>query len=167
MTPSEELFDSLQSKLIWVKIIGMPFAFRTLAIGRKLLAPMGEVVRMGYFDAKKPDGSGWIYSVPSWELRLLTEMMVHPSRFFFQYEGVPRICYLCGFLGHVMGDCACTDVVFDPFVRDSWICGLTDPDDEESEGPGLQKLIPLGQQHRRGRGGLPPSIAAGLSSNLY
>ncbi|CAN1190032.1 hypothetical protein LINPERHAP2_LOCUS40246 [Linum perenne] len=56
MTHSEELFDSLQFMLIWVKIIGMSFACRTIAIGRKLLEPMGEVVRMGYFDAHKPEG---------------------------------------------------------------------------------------------------------------
>ncbi|CAN1159734.1 hypothetical protein LINPERPRIM_LOCUS22118 [Linum perenne] len=173
MTPFEELFDSLQFMLIWVKIIGMPFACRTIAIGRKLLEPIGEVVHMGYFDAHKPEGcyvkgrvrmdlfSSFLGTAPA------TDDNGTSFKVFFQYEGVPCICYLCGLLGHVMGDCPRTDLVFDPLIRDYWICGVTDLDEEETEGPGFQKMVPVHQQARRGRGGLPPSVAAGLSSNLH
>ncbi|CAN1768554.1 hypothetical protein LINPERHAP1_LOCUS10683 [Linum perenne] len=66
-----------------------------------------------------------------------------------------------------MGDCSHTDLVFDPLVRDSWICGVTDLDEVETEGPNFQRLIPGRPQARRGRGGLLPSVAAGLSSNLH
>ncbi|CAN1749966.1 hypothetical protein LINPERHAP1_LOCUS3891 [Linum perenne] len=57
MMPSEELFHSLQFMLIWVKITGMPFACLTKAIGRKLLEPLGEVVKVGYYDAGTPEGT--------------------------------------------------------------------------------------------------------------
>ncbi|CAN1761868.1 hypothetical protein LINPERHAP1_LOCUS8087 [Linum perenne] len=165
--------DSHEFMLIWVKIIGMPFACRTIAIGRKLLEPIGEVVHMGYFDAHKPEGcyvkgrvrmdlfSSFLGTAPA------TDDNGTSFKVFFQYEGVPCICYLCGLLGHVMGDCPRTDLVFDPLIRDYWICGVTDLDEEETEGPGFQKMVPVHQQARRGRGGLPPSVAAGLSSNLH
>ncbi|CAN1132999.1 hypothetical protein LINPERPRIM_LOCUS30404 [Linum perenne] len=38
MSPSEELYNALRFMSIWVKIIGMPFACRTVAVGRKLLS---------------------------------------------------------------------------------------------------------------------------------
>ncbi|CAN1332192.1 hypothetical protein LINPERPRIM_LOCUS35624, partial [Linum perenne] len=173
LSPSEELFDSLQFMLIWVKIIGMPFACRTVAIGRKLLAPMGEVVHMGYFDAHKPEGC---YVKVRVRMDLFSSFLGTALaswddgtsfKVFFQYEGVPCICYLCGFLGHVMGECSRTDVEYDPLVRGSWICGVTDPDEEETEGLGFQRIVPARQQARWGRGGLPPSVVAGLSSNLH
>ncbi|CAN1185159.1 hypothetical protein LINPERPRIM_LOCUS39133 [Linum perenne] len=56
MIPYEELFHSLQYMLIWVKIIGLPFAYLTIAVGRKLLAKLGEVVKVGYYDAGTPEG---------------------------------------------------------------------------------------------------------------
>ncbi|CAN1124808.1 hypothetical protein LINPERPRIM_LOCUS31299 [Linum perenne] len=173
MSPSKELFDALRFMSIWVKIliIGMPFAFRT--VGRKLLEPMGEVVRMGYFDAHKPEGC---YVKGRVRIDLFKSFLGTASvnrddgssfQVFFQYKGVPCICYLCGFLGHTMGDCSHTDLVFDPLVQDSWICRVTDPDEVETEGPSFQRLIHGRPQARRGRGGLPPSITAGLSSNLH
>ncbi|CAN1242232.1 hypothetical protein LINPERPRIM_LOCUS5272 [Linum perenne] len=173
MSPSKELFDALRFMLIWVKIIGMPFAYRTVAVGRKLLEPMGEVVRMGCFDAHKPEGC---YIKGRVRMDLFNPFLgtapvkgEDGSSFqaFFQYEGVPCICYLCGFLGHVMGDCSHSDLVFDPLIRDSWICGVTDLDEVETEGPSFRRLIPVRPQAQRGRGGLPPSVAAGLSSNLH
>ncbi|CAN1160281.1 hypothetical protein LINPERPRIM_LOCUS21778 [Linum perenne] len=157
---------------LWVKIIGMPLAYRTIAVGRKLLEPMGEVVRMGYFDAHKPEGC---YVKGRVRMDLFNSFLgtapvkgEDGSSFqvFFQYEGVPCICYLCGYLGHVMGDCSHSDLVFDPIIRDSWICGVTDPDEVETEGPCFRRLIPGRPQGRRSRGGLPPSVAAGLSSSL-
>ncbi|CAN1145032.1 hypothetical protein LINPERPRIM_LOCUS23551, partial [Linum perenne] len=57
MTPSEELFHSLQFMPIWVKFIGIPFSSLAIAVGRKLLAKVGEVMKMGYFDAGTPEGS--------------------------------------------------------------------------------------------------------------
>ncbi|CAN1120484.1 hypothetical protein LINPERHAP2_LOCUS220 [Linum perenne] len=117
MSPSKELFDVLRFMLIWVKIIGMPFAYRTVAVGRKLLEPMGEVVRMGYFDARKPEGC---YVKGRVRMDLFNPFLgTAPVKgddgssfqVFFQYEGVPCICYLCGFLGHVMGDCSHSDLV--------------------------------------------------------
>ncbi|CAN1193405.1 hypothetical protein LINPERHAP2_LOCUS42027 [Linum perenne] len=56
MVPSEELFHSLKFMLIWVKIMGMPFAYRTTAVGRKLLDQMGEVLKIGYFDVGTSEG---------------------------------------------------------------------------------------------------------------
>ncbi|CAN1121971.1 hypothetical protein LINPERHAP2_LOCUS1104, partial [Linum perenne] len=173
MTPSKDLFDALRFMLIWVKIIRMPFAYRTVAVGRKLLEPMGEVVCMGYFDAHKPEGC---YVKGRVRMDLFNPFLgtapvkgEDGSSFqvFFQYEGVPCICYLCGYLGHVMGDCSHSDLVFDPLIRDSWICGVTDPDEVETEGPSFRRLIPARSQARKGRGGLPPSVAAGLSSSLH
>ncbi|CAN1725922.1 Uncharacterized protein At4g02000 [Linum perenne] len=172
MTPSKELFDALCVMPLWVKIIGMPLAYRTIAVGRKLLEPMGEVLRMGYFDAHKPEGC---YVKGRVRMDLFNSFLgtapvkgEDGSSFqvFFQYEGVPCICYLCGYLGHVMGDCYHEDLVFDPLVRDSWICGVTDPDEVETEGPCFRRLLSGRPQARRTRGGLPPSVAAGLSSNL-
>ncbi|CAN1177092.1 hypothetical protein LINPERPRIM_LOCUS37424 [Linum perenne] len=135
MSPSEEMYNALRFMSIWVKIIGMPFACRTIVVGWKLLEPMGEVVRMGYFDAKKPEG---FYVKGRVQMDLYSSFLGTASvngedgsslKVFFQYEGVPCICYLCGFLGYAMGDCSHTDLVFDPLVRDSWICGVTDPDE--------------------------------------
>ncbi|CAN1190092.1 hypothetical protein LINPERHAP2_LOCUS40274 [Linum perenne] len=163
----------VENSFIPVKIIGMPFACRTVVVGRKLLEPMGEVVHMGYFDAKKLEGC---YVKGRVQMDLYSSFLGTTSvngedgtsfKVFFQYEGVPCICYLCGFLGHAMGDCSHMDLVFDPLVRDSWICGVTNPDEVETEGPNFQILIPSHPQAPRGRGGLPPSVAAWLSSNLH
>ncbi|CAN1342481.1 Uncharacterized protein At4g02000, partial [Linum perenne] len=135
MNPSKELFDALRVMPLWVKIIGMPLAYRTVAVGRKLLEPMGEVLRMGYFDAHKPEGC---YVKGRVRMDLFNSFLgTAPDKgedgssfqVFFQYEGVPCICYLCGYMGHVMGDCYHEDLVFDPLIRDSWICGVTDPDE--------------------------------------
>ncbi|CAN1839704.1 Uncharacterized protein At4g02000 [Linum perenne] len=135
MNPSKELFDALRVMPLWVKIIGMPLAYRTVAVGRKLLEPMGEVLRMGYFDAHKLEGC---YVKGRVRMDLFNSFLgtapvkgEDGSSFqvFFQYEGVPCICYLCGYMGHVMGDCYHEDLVFDPLIRDSWICGVTDPDE--------------------------------------
>ncbi|CAN1844993.1 hypothetical protein LINPERHAP1_LOCUS37677 [Linum perenne] len=57
MNPSEDLFHSLQFMPIWVKIIGLPFSYLTIAVGRKLLAKLGEVMTIGYFDADTPEGT--------------------------------------------------------------------------------------------------------------
>ncbi|CAN1163893.1 hypothetical protein LINPERPRIM_LOCUS32861 [Linum perenne] len=158
---------------LWVKIIGMPLAYRTVAVGRKLLEPMGEVVRMGYFDAHKPEGC---YVKGRVRMDLFNPFLgtapvkgEDGSSFqvFFQYEGVPCICYLCGYLGQVMRDCSHKDLVFDPLIRDSWIFGVTDPDEVETEGPCFRRFVSGRPQARRSRGGLPPSVAAGLSSNLH
>ncbi|CAN1764899.1 hypothetical protein LINPERHAP1_LOCUS9455 [Linum perenne] len=173
MTPSEELSDNLQFMFISAKIIGMPFACRTVAIYRKLLEPMGEVVCMAYFDAHKPEGC-YIKGRVRKDLfsSFLGKAPVKAEdgssfEVFFQYEGVPCIFYLCGILGHVMGDCTHSDLVFDPLIRDSWICGASDPDEVETEGLCFQRFVPARPQARRGLGGLPPSIAVGLSSNLH
>ncbi|CAN1294668.1 hypothetical protein LINPERPRIM_LOCUS22551 [Linum perenne] len=56
MAPSEELFHSLQFMLIWVKIIGLPFSYLTIVVGRKLLTKLGELVKIGYYDAGTPEG---------------------------------------------------------------------------------------------------------------
>ncbi|CAN1120483.1 hypothetical protein LINPERHAP2_LOCUS219 [Linum perenne] len=156
MSPSEELYYALRFMSIWVKIISMPLACCDVAVGRKLLEPMGEVVRMGYFDAKKPEGC---YVKGRVRMDLYSSFLGTASvngedgtsfKVFFQYEGVPCICYLCGFLGHAMGDCSHTELDFDPLVRDSWICGVPDPDevvvpsqdllieDGRRNGPGLE-----------------------------
>ncbi|CAN1279733.1 hypothetical protein LINPERPRIM_LOCUS17140 [Linum perenne] len=112
MTPSEDLFHSLQFMPIWVKIIGVPFSSLTIAVGRKLLAKLGEVIKVGYFDAGTPEGS---YVKGRVRKNLLGSFLGTATVFrpngtsfpaFFQYIGVPCICYLCGLLGHVMADCS-------------------------------------------------------------
>ncbi|CAN1827379.1 Uncharacterized protein At4g02000 [Linum perenne] len=172
MMPSEELFHSLQYMQIWVKIIGLPLAFLTIAVGRKLLAKLGEVVKVGYYDAGTPEGC---YIKGRVRMNLLGSFLgtapvtgVNGSSFpaFFQYIGVPCICYLCGWLGHVMADCPRTDLAFDEDVRSDWICGQADKNEKESQGPQLQSLPFVPQPHVRRRGGLPPSVAARLSSTL-
>ncbi|CAN1181044.1 hypothetical protein LINPERHAP2_LOCUS35135 [Linum perenne] len=85
---------------------------------------------------------------------------------FLLYIGVPCICYLCGLLSHVMADCPRTDLVYDENVWAWWICGKVDPNEKEGQGPQIQPLIPAFTSNSRGRGGLPSSVAAGLSSNL-
>ncbi|CAN1273491.1 hypothetical protein LINPERPRIM_LOCUS15071, partial [Linum perenne] len=172
MIPSEALFHSLQFMFVWVKIIGLPFSFLTIAVGGKLLAKLGEVVKVGYYDAGTPEG---VYIKGRVRMDLLGSFLgaalvsgVNGPSFpaFFQYIGIPCICYLCGWLGHVMADCSRTDLVFDEEVRSDWICGKADPNEKESQGPQLQPLPFLPPPHARGRGGLPPSVAARLSSNL-
>ncbi|CAN1261968.1 hypothetical protein LINPERPRIM_LOCUS11093 [Linum perenne] len=97
MSPSEELYNALRFMSIWVKIIGKPFACRTVAVGRKLLEPMGEVLRMGYFDAKKPEGC---YVKGRFWMDLYSSFLGTTSvngedgssfKVFFQYEGAPCI----------------------------------------------------------------------------
>ncbi|CAN1320729.1 hypothetical protein LINPERPRIM_LOCUS31811 [Linum perenne] len=172
MIPSEDLYHSLQFMAIWVKIIGLPFSSLTIAVGRKLLAKLGEIVKIGYFNAGTPEGS---YIKGRVRMDLLDSFLgttpvigtngVHFLAY-FQYIGVPCICYLCGFLGHVMTDCDQTDLIFYEHVRSSWICGKADPNEKDSQRPQFQ-LLPIAQsQNPRGRGGLPPSVAADLSSNL-
>ncbi|CAN1775609.1 hypothetical protein LINPERHAP1_LOCUS13386 [Linum perenne] len=172
LTPSEELFHSLQYMPIWVKIIGVPFSSLTIAVGRKLLAKLGEVIKVGYFDAGTPEGT---YVKGRVRMDLLgsflgTTPVSRPNGTtfpaFFQYIGVPCICYLCGLLSHVMADCTRTDLVYDENVRAWWICGKVDPNEKEGQGPQIQPLIPALPPNSRARGGLPPSVAAGLSSNL-
>ncbi|CAN1290875.1 Uncharacterized protein At4g02000 [Linum perenne] len=172
MTPSEELFHSLQQMLIWVKIIGLPFSYLTIVVSRKLLAKLGEVVKVGYYDAGTPEGC---YIKGRVRMDLLGSFLgtapvngVNGRQFpaFFQYIGIPCICYLCGWLGHVMAECSRTDLTFDENVRDKWICGKADQNEKESQGPQLQPLQFVPPPHARGRGGLPPSVSARLSSNL-
>ncbi|CAN1188557.1 hypothetical protein LINPERHAP2_LOCUS39402 [Linum perenne] len=158
--------------LIWVKIIGLPFAYLTIAVGRKLLAKLGEVVKVGYYDAGTPEGC---YIKGRVRMDLLGSFLgtapvtaVNGASFsaFFQYIRIPCICYLYGWLGHVMADCPHTDLAFDEDVRSNWICGKADQNEKESQGPQLQPLTFVPPPHARGRGGLPPSVAARLSSNL-
>ncbi|CAN1165965.1 hypothetical protein LINPERHAP2_LOCUS26462 [Linum perenne] len=172
LAPSEDLFHSLQFMPIWVKIIGVPFSSLTIAVGRKLLAKLGEVIKVGYFDAGTPEGT---YVKGRVRMDLLgsflgTTPVSRPNGTtfpaFFQYIGVPCICYLCGLLSHVMADCPRTDLVYDENIRAWWICGKVDPNEKEGKGPQIQPLIPAYPPNSRGRGGLPPSVAAGLSSNL-
>ncbi|CAN1175093.1 Uncharacterized protein At4g02000 [Linum perenne] len=172
MNPSEDLFHSLQFMPIWVKIIGLPFSYITIAVGRKLLAKLGEVEKVGYYDAGTPEGC---YIKGKVRMDLLgsfrgTAPVIGvngiPFPAFFQYIGLPCICFLCGWLGHVMADCPRTDLVFDENVRSDWISGKADPNEKESQGPQLQPIPFVPPPHARGRGGLPPSVAARLSSNL-
>ncbi|CAN1120445.1 hypothetical protein LINPERHAP2_LOCUS199 [Linum perenne] len=172
MIPSEDLFHSLQFMPIWVKIIGIPFSFLTIVVGRTLLAKLGEVMKIEYFDASAPEGS---YLKGRVRMDLLDSFLGTTSVFrlngtsfpaFFQYIGVPCICYLCGFLGHVMADCSRTDVVFNKNIRASWMCGKVAPNEKEGKGPQLQSLPPVQPRTLEGRGELPPSVAAGLSSTL-
>ncbi|CAN1787481.1 Uncharacterized protein At4g02000 [Linum perenne] len=172
MNPSEDLFHSLQFMSIWVKIIGLPFSYITIAVGRKLLAKLGEVEKVGYYDAGTPEGC---YIKGRVRMDLLGSfrgtapvigMNGAPFPAFFQYIGLPCICYLCGWLGHVMADCSRTDLVFDANVRSDWISGKADPNEKESQGPQLQAIPFVPPPHARGRGGLPPAVAARLSSNL-
>ncbi|CAN1299706.1 hypothetical protein LINPERPRIM_LOCUS24301 [Linum perenne] len=172
MIPSEELFLSLQFMLIWVKIIGLPFAYLTIAVGRKLLAKLGEVVKVGYYDAGTPEGcyiKGRVrMDMLGSFLGTAPETGVNGASFpaFFQYIGLLCICFLCGWLGHVMAECPRTDLTFNEDVRSDWICGKADQNEKESQGPQLQPLPFVPPPHARGRGGLPPSVAARLSSNL-
>ncbi|CAN1322496.1 hypothetical protein LINPERPRIM_LOCUS32417 [Linum perenne] len=156
---------------IWVKIIGVPFSSLTIAVGRKLLAKLGEVIKVGYFDAGTPEGT---YVKGRVQMDLLgsflgTTPVSRPNGTtfpaFFQYIGVPCICYLCGLLSHVMADCPRTDLVYDENVRAWWICGKVDPNEKEGQGPQIQPLVPAFPPTSH-RGGLPLSVAAGLSSNL-
>ncbi|CAN1152335.1 Uncharacterized protein At4g02000 [Linum perenne] len=172
MVLTEELFHSLRFMLIWVKIIGLPFSYLTIAVGRKLLAKLGEVVKVGYYDAGTLEGC---YIKGRVRMDLLGSFLgtapvtsVNGASFpaFFQYIGLPCICYLCGWLGHVMADCSHSELKFDENVRSDWICGKADPNEKESQGPQLQPLPFVPQPHARGRGGLPPSVAARLLSNL-
>ncbi|CAN1126493.1 hypothetical protein LINPERPRIM_LOCUS5925 [Linum perenne] len=157
---------------IWVKIIRVPFSSLTIAVGRKLLAKLGEVIKVGYYDAGTPEGT---YVKGRVRMDLLgsflgTTPVSRPNGTtfpaFFQYIGVPCICYLCGLLSHVMADCPRTNLVYDENIRAWWICGKVDSNEKEGQGPQIQPLIPAFTPNSRGRGGLPPSVAAGLSSNL-
>ncbi|CAN1142332.1 Uncharacterized protein At4g02000 [Linum perenne] len=172
MVPSDDVFHSLQFMLIWVKITGMPFAYRTTALGRKLLAPMGQVEKMGYFDARTPEGfyvKGKV-RMDLYEPFLGTTMATCDDGItfpvFFSYEKVSCICYLCGYLGHFMSDCPFPGLVYDVLVRGKWMHLKVNPREEEGQGPLL--LRPNSDQANagRGRGGLHPSVAAGLSSTL-
>ncbi|CAN1147326.1 hypothetical protein LINPERHAP2_LOCUS15815 [Linum perenne] len=127
MVPSEDLFHSLQFMLIWVKITDIPFAYRTMTLGRKLLSLMGQVEKMGYFDAGSPDG---FYVKGRVQMDLLesflgTTIATNDDgvsfRVFFSYEKVSCICYLCGFLGHFISDCPFPDLVYDVLVRGPWM----------------------------------------------
>ncbi|CAN1128412.1 hypothetical protein LINPERHAP2_LOCUS4611 [Linum perenne] len=66
-----------------------------------------------------------------------------------------------------MVDCSRTNLNFDENVRSSWICGKEDQNEKENQGPQLQLLPVVPPQLARGCGGLPPSVAARLSSNLH
>ncbi|CAN1185264.1 hypothetical protein LINPERHAP2_LOCUS37447 [Linum perenne] len=146
MSPSEDLFHSLQFMSIWVKIIGLPFSYITIAVGRKLLAKLGEVEKVGYYDAGTPEGC---YIKGRVRMDLLGS-----------FRGTAPV------IGHVMADCPRTDLVFDENVRSDWISGKADPNEKESQGPQLQPIPFVPSPHDRGRGGLPPSVAARLSSKL-
>ncbi|CAN1336782.1 hypothetical protein LINPERPRIM_LOCUS37300 [Linum perenne] len=136
------------------------------------MAKLGEVLKIGYFDASTPEGS-FVKGRVRMDLLdsfLGTAPVTRPNGtsfpVYFQYIGVPCICFLCGFLGHVMADCSRTDVVFDVHIRSNWMCGKVAPNEKEREGPQLQLLPPVQPHNSSGCGGLPPSVAAGLSSNL-
>ncbi|CAN1128646.1 hypothetical protein LINPERHAP2_LOCUS4758 [Linum perenne] len=149
----------------------MPFACLTKAIGRKLLEPLGEVMKVGYFDAGTPEGTyvkGRV-QMDLFESFVGTAPAVGSNgaafTVFFSYVDVPCICYLCGFLGHFMANCPRTDLVYAVNVRGDWISIPADPNEKEGQGSQLQQMQVTRAQGRRG-GGLPPAVAAGLSSNL-
>ncbi|CAN1332492.1 hypothetical protein LINPERPRIM_LOCUS35730 [Linum perenne] len=63
-------------------------------------------------------------------------------------------------------ECARTNLMFNPDARNSWMCITPHLDEEELTGPTLHRQLTIRPSARRGRGGLPPSVSAGLSSNL-
>ncbi|CAN1732053.1 hypothetical protein LINPERHAP1_LOCUS1456 [Linum perenne] len=156
MVPSEELFHSLQFMSIWVKIMGMMFAYVTKALGRKLLTPLGEVVQIGCFDAGAPEST---YVKGRFQMDLFESFVgtVLPI--------LSCICFLCGFLGHFMAKYPRAYLVYDEHIHGPWMCIPVEPNEKEGQGPQLQQIQEVRAQGRRG-GGLPPSVAAGLSSIL-
>ncbi|CAN0901496.1 hypothetical protein LINGRAHAP2_LOCUS21460 [Linum grandiflorum] len=174
LSPSAELFDSLQMMNVWVKLEGLPMACRTKAVGRRLLSQIGELKYVGLFDAGLSSG---FYVKGLVRLNLFDSFQgttevdddeghVFPA--YFQYININCICYRCGYQGHTVSECDRQDLVLDLSSRDSWISIPHNKDEHEVQGPGLQMVLNQRQTTRRDRNimHLPPSVQAGLSTTF-
>ncbi|CAN0904570.1 hypothetical protein LINGRAHAP2_LOCUS23165, partial [Linum grandiflorum] len=97
LTPSADLFESLSMMNIWVKLEGLPLECLTKVVGRRLLAPLGELSYIGYFDANLPNGfyiKGLVYMDLFGSFQGTTDAgdeSGHNFHAFFQYVNVPCI----------------------------------------------------------------------------
>ncbi|CAN0862118.1 hypothetical protein LINGRAHAP2_LOCUS8387, partial [Linum grandiflorum] len=154
LTPSADLFESLSMMNIWVKVEGLHLECRTTTMERRLLAPLGELIYIGYFDANLPIGfyiNGMVRKDLFGSFHGTTDAgdeSGHNFHAFFQYVNVPCICYKCGYLGHVVSEFDQQDLELNLNARDSWICISHNKDEHEVEGPDLHPVV---QSHRVAR----------------
>ncbi|CAN1133405.1 hypothetical protein LINPERHAP2_LOCUS7634 [Linum perenne] len=140
-----------------VKIMGMSFAYLTKALGRKLLAPLGELIQIGYFDAGMLEGTyvkGRVH-LDLFEALVGTVPVVGGNgvtfNVFFSCVAVSCIYFFVRILGHIMAECPRTDLVYEEHIRGPWISIPAEPNEKEGYGPQLQQIQEVRSQGRRGR----------------
>ncbi|CAN0843331.1 hypothetical protein LINGRAPRIM_LOCUS173 [Linum grandiflorum] len=109
--PTEDTFLNLRFMNFWICLYKLPKQFRTPPIGEGLVSILGDVIGSGIFDREGSDD----YFVRCL-VRLDTEKPFlgrrelkigsnKPIWVKFQYEGLPQVCFQCGYAGHPVESC--------------------------------------------------------------
>ncbi|CAN1133404.1 hypothetical protein LINPERHAP2_LOCUS7634 [Linum perenne] len=158
LKPTSWKLENARSRVfLLVKIMGMSFAYLTKALGRKLLAPLGELIQIGYFDAGMLEGTyvkGRVH-LDLFEALVGTVPVVGGNgvtfNVFFSCVAVSCIYFFVRILGHIMAECPRTDLVYEEHIRGPWISIPAEPNEKEGYGPQLQQIQEVRSQGRRGR----------------
>ncbi|XP_017974453.1 PREDICTED: uncharacterized protein LOC108661542 [Theobroma cacao] len=98
--------NDLTAVAAWVRFPGMPLHLYHKSVLRRLAALLGHLLKIDYNTCSKKRGKFARIAV---ELDLTKPLVpfvyVKGKRQKVEYEGLPRICYVCGLYGHVQEEC--------------------------------------------------------------
>ncbi|CAN0898828.1 hypothetical protein LINGRAHAP2_LOCUS19927 [Linum grandiflorum] len=125
--PSPDLFRGLQSINLWVRLERVRGDFRTLILATGLLGTVSEVIDVGMFSSLAKPGyflRGFVrldLTRPFIGRRLVRPYSGVEFGVCLCYEGLPPVCFRCGYMGHTHGRCSEPSLSLDPDERGSWM----------------------------------------------
>lgn len=116
LRPSDVWFDNV---LIWIRILNLSFAWANERRGRKIVAMVGQVYKLGVneFDDAVDSFLRARVAIPV-DKPLRRGILIRLEKkkagdwFKIQYEKLPFVCFSCGIMGHSELECS------SPFDRD-------------------------------------------------